>query len=283
MGTEVNAWVELRLVLDRTRFPLASQAAFEAGALGVEEAPAPGEVPAFRQPWDTHEPPASPTCTLKAWFTPEQAPLAHATLAAWGEVARARIHETDWADAWRQHHHPVVVSDRLTVSPPWTAQAGDLVIPPGNAFGTGDHATTFACLRAIEELSSEAASCLDVGCGSGVLALAAARAGLTAHGVDIDPDSVRAARANALLNGLDATFDERALGSLQPADLVVANLYAEVLTDMAPQLRRLTRKHLALAGILADRAQALIAALAPMRVVVREQDGEWVHLRLVPA
>lgn len=276
------AWVELRLVLERTRFPLASQAAFDAGALGVEEAPAPGEIVAYRQPWDTHEPPRGPTCTLKAWFEPGVAPLGEATLRSFGEVSRERVQESDWADAWKQHHHAVVVSDRLTVAPPWEASEGDLVIPPGNAFGTGDHTTTLSCLRAVDALAEGCTTCLDVGCGTGVLALAAARYGLTAHGVDIDPPSVRAARENATLNGLAATFDDRPLAELEPADLVVANLYAEVLTAMAPELKRLTRKHLALSGILAERAGPLLEALAPFVVTHEERDGEWLHLRLSP-
>lgn len=282
------SWVELRVVVPRSRVERLSELAFSLGALGVEEGDLPGTTPRFKQPWDTEAPPVTPDCLFKAWFDTAEAEAARAALGEAcddAEVELVAVQEEDWAESWKVHHHRVVISDRLSVAPPWEAQPGDVVVPPGNAFGTGDHPTTLACLRAIDRLAGECKTCLDVGCGSGVLALAAARLGLRAEGLDIDPDSVSSAMENAELNGLDVRFStaplERYAGSW---DLVVANLYAEVLCILAPDLVRLTGRHLVLAGILADRADSVVAALSPpLSVAARVTDGDWVSLHLVRA
>jgi ribosomal protein L11 methyltransferase len=119
-----------------------------------------------------------------------------------------------------------------------------------------------------------------VGCGSGVLALAAAKLGLEARGTDVDEPSVRDAARNARANGLVATFDSTPVHELdEPADLVLANLHAELIVRLAPELIRLTGHWLVLAGVLADREPLVKRALAPLELVHREQDGEWVSLR----
>ena len=121
--------------------------------------------------------------------------------------------------------------------------------------------------------------CLDVGCGSGVLALAAARLGMVARGVDIDPQSVRSAREGAANNTLEAEFDDTPVERIEGRyDLVVANLFAEVLVALAPHLIRLTGGHLALAGILSDRAESVVAAYGSLRLLERRDDGEWTAL-----
>ncbi len=121
-----------------------------------------------------------------------------------------------------------------------------------------------------------------MGCGSGVLALAAAKLGMRATGLDIEADAVAAARENAALNGLEARFSRSPLSELSgPYELVVANLYAEVLAHLAPELARLSGERLVLAGVLADRAQLVLDAL-PMTVRERRRDGEWICLVLEP-
>jgi ribosomal protein L11 methyltransferase len=278
-------WTELRLVVPRAKATALSRLAFEQGASGVQEAEPPGVKPALRQPWDTEDPPQHPDCTLITWLPAEAAEAAALALerASGVEVSRAPVVEEDWSESWKRHHHAVAVSERLRVAPPWEALPGDLVIPPGNAFGTGDHPTTRACLEAIDRFAGPG-RCLDVGCGSGVLALAAAKLGMAAVGVDIDRDSVAAARENAALNGLTADFSQAPLASLSGRyELVVANLYAEVLATMAADLRRLTGGRLVLAGILEDRAHLVLAALEGMPLLERRQDGEWVSLQLGPA
>ncbi|MCB9761939.1 MAG: 50S ribosomal protein L11 methyltransferase [Alphaproteobacteria bacterium] len=285
----MSDWVELRVVIPRSRVERLSQLAFEHGATGVQEAPAPGSPVRFQQPWDTEPPPLPLRCSLRAWFAPGDATAAAQALqeaVGDAEVERIEVQDEDWAESWKQHHHRVVVSERLRVAPPWEAVPGDLIIPPGNAFGTGDHPTTLACLGAIDRLAFSGGRVLDVGCGSGVLALAAAALGMEAVGVDIDPAAVESARENARLNNLRADFSTTALHRLRgPFDLVVANLYAEVLADLAPELIRLTGRHLVLAGVLSDRASLVLDRLSPPLAVVDDaREGEWlsVHLERIP-
>jgi len=280
----VSDWNELRVVIPRGRVDAVAKVAFAHGATGVQEAPPPGVAPRYRQPWDTEDPPETPDCTLVTWVPVEvsEAAAAEMSSAAGAEVSQAPLVEEDWSESWKRHHHAVDISERLRVSPPWEARAGDLIIPPGNAFGTGDHPTTRACLVALDRLATPGGTCLDVGCGSGVLALAAAKLGMRAEGVDIEQDSVTSSRENAALNGLSATFSDAPLSSLAgPYDLVVANLYAEVLASMGPDLIRLTGGHIALAGILADRAHLVLDALTPALTLTDEvRVGEWVGLVL---
>ena len=145
-----------------------------------------------------------------------------------------------WAERWREFHKPLVLGDRLTVRPPWEPRAGtaiDLVIDPGQAFGTGAHATTRLCLELMLELPRHAGAFVDLGCGSGVLALAAARLGWEpVLALDNDPASVEATSLNAEANGaaIDVRrFDLRA----QPtpgAPTIAANLLAPLLIGWAP-------------------------------------------------
>ena len=182
---------------------------------------------------------------------------------------------------WKTHHHRIPISDSLTVSPPWEAQEGDLIIPPGNAFGTGDHPSTFECLRYISALAPSATACLDVGCGSGVLALAATKLGVPSVGIDIDAPSVDAAIENAVLNGLAADFSTTPLQKVQSQyDLVVANLFAEVLVALAPDLLRVTNKHLVLAGILNEKADTVLEALSELELQDTSISGAWTCLHL---
>ena len=165
-------WVELRLVVARTRVDALGKLAFAHGSTGVQEDEAPGSPRRFRQPWDTEDPPVPMHCLFRAWFAPEAADAAEAALQEHGEVERLVVREEDWGEQWKKHHHRVAISDELAVAPPWEALPGDIVIEPGQAFGTGDHPTTLACLGAIARLAPGLTRCLDVGCGSGVLALA---------------------------------------------------------------------------------------------------------------
>lgn len=150
------------------------------------------------------------------------------------------------------------------------------------AFGTGEHPTTVSCLRAVQAHAVAGQRCLDVGTGSGVLAIAAARAGMEAWGIDIDPESVRAAHDNAALNGVSIRADETPLSEVEGRfDLVVANLFAEVLVMLSDDLKRVCGRRLAVAGVLSDRAESVIEALAPMSLVRRDDDGDWCHMGFV--
>jgi ribosomal protein L11 methyltransferase len=161
-----------------------------------------------------------------------------------------------------------------------------LVLDPGQAFGTGHHATTTLCLEALEGLDLAGASVADVGCGTGVLAIAAARRG--AHpvvAVDIDPDAIVVTRANAARN--DAEVEARA-GSVEvlpgPVDVVVANLMTDTLVSLAADLVAATRRTLVVSGIAAERQEVVVAALAAAgaHVVAAGQRDGWAALTAVP-
>ena len=286
------AWVELQLVVGRAWAEDGAALLVDEGAEGVQEDFLPGEAPPPRQPWEEGPPaPLPPLVLLKGWWPEElfEGVLARvaAGSAAW-EGARppvvVPVVEEDWANAWKAHFQPLVISPRLTVAPPWEAQPGDLVIEPGMAFGTGEHPSTRACLAAVDAYAAPGGACLDVGCGSGVLALAAAHLGMRAVGIDNDPEAVRASAENAARNGLRVAFSETPVADVAGTfELVVANLFAEVLVSMAADLRRLTAGHLVLAGILAERAPKVEAAFAGMRLVARQPAGEWVSLVYAPA
>ncbi|MEC8424351.1 MAG: 50S ribosomal protein L11 methyltransferase [Myxococcota bacterium] len=280
-------WAEMRLVVPRERVDDVSAVVLELEAVGVQEDYLPGEAPEPRQPWATG--PVSPEparVLLKAWWPESVADGARVAVAravvAWRGIEAPEwtlVDDQDWAEAWKAGFGRIVISERLAVAPPWEAEAGDLVVEPGMAFGTGEHPTTRACLAAVDRLAVPGGRCLDVGCGTGVLAILAALRGMDARGIDIDPDAVTASQENAGRNQVDVVFDATPLASMEGSfDLVVANVFAEVLVEMAPHLSRLTEGRLVLAGILADRATLVEEALFDMRVVSRLRDGEWVCL-----
>ena len=136
------------------------------------------------------------------------------------------VQETDWAEAWKQHYHPILIGKQLVIVPAWMEnpqpERTEIRMDPGMAFGTGTHPTTQLCLEFLEEilnpdLNQQRPGCrqaIDVGCGSGILSVAALKLGLDwALGVDIDADSVRVSHENAILNGVDGSL-EIGLGSV---------------------------------------------------------------------
>ena len=287
----MSEWSELGVIIPHELSEEVSALLFALGAEGVQEDFLPGERPPPRQPWDEGpEAPPPARLLLKGWWPAEATVGLLETLrAALAEVPDAEVMSLsdvdpeDWATAWRANFHRMPMAPGLVVSPPWMAETGDLVIEPGMAFGTGDHPSTKACLEQTWTLASAGQACLDVGTGSGVIALAAAKAGMQAWGIDIDPDCVRAAEENAARNGLSARFDLTPLSAVRGSfALVVANVFAEVLIEMAPDLARVCSGHLVLAGILADRADRVAAAMSrDFSVLRRDQSGEWVSMVLL--
>ncbi len=161
------------------------------------------------------------------------------------------VAEEDWANAWRDYFHPIRVGRRLVVAPTWEPfepRAGEVVVrlDPGMAFGTGTHPSTVLCLRALEELPVHGARVLDVGTGSGILAIAAALLGAEeVTALDVDPLAVRIARQNASTNEVAdrvhvryAELRDVLVEEYAPADLLVANLTADLLVTLAPDLGR---------------------------------------------
>jgi ribosomal protein L11 methyltransferase len=210
-----------------------------------------------------------------------------------GAVAVRPVEDADWTQAWRAHYVPQRIG-RVLIVPSWVeAPTGHddavVVLDPGMAFGTGLHPTTRGCLEMLGSISPMPADVLDVGCGSGILALAALKLGAArATAVDTDATAVRATLENASRNGLE-TQVTASEGTLPDAPartfpLITANLVAAVLVSMAPRLA----SHLAPAGtlicggIIEPRADEVIAAMsaAGLRVVERADRDEWVALRL---
>jgi ribosomal protein L11 methyltransferase len=212
-----------------------------------------------------------------------------------GELTTRVVHEADWAEAWKEHFPVLRVGRRIVIRPTWREHEplpGDVVVAldPGMAFGTGLHPTTRLCLAALERLADHGQVAgrrvLDVGCGSGILALAALMLGADrAVGVDTDPIAVEATLANAARNDLGGrvTAREGSLPSGEPAfGVVLANLIAGVLVPLAPRLRaELADGGVLLAsGVFVDREAEVVAAFeaADLRVTARDAEGDWVAL-----
>jgi ribosomal protein L11 methyltransferase len=262
---------------------------FEMGALGLEEAWLPGEAPAPRQPWDKGPVAPEPDrLILKAWFenTDQQAiekELVHLEPILLGPLRWEKVEEQDWEGGWRSGFPPFEVEGWI-IAPPWEIPKDAdqvLVIEPGQGFGTGRHESTRAALRHLLRLVRQGGlqTALDVGCGSGILALAAARLGLHARGIDVEPAAVKDAERNAQHNGVVAEFSTTPISGVQGRwDLVLANLHAELLVELADELLRVTGQYLVMAGILADKRAQVQARFAELELLEEETDGEWVSL-----
>ena len=199
------------------------------------------------------------------------------------------VKEEDWSENWKQYYKPFRLGDRMVVKPtwePWDTRDGDLIIEidPGMAFGTGTHETTAMCVGLIEKYY-RGGTLLDVGTGSGILAIAAARLGAKGIvAVDIDPDAVRVAKENVTHNGLDDAIEVRK-GDLLPGlsqqfDFAVANILAPVICMLAAPLK----KHLTAggrfvcSGIIADAEADVNTALLDAGYIIDEIEhkGDWV-------
>lgn len=193
------------------------------------------------------------------------------------------------ADTWRQFAETVVVSNALRVVPAWQGDVEEfdgltLLIEPGATFGLGNHPTTVGCLRLLERLVVSGDRVLDVGTGSGVLAVAAVRLGASqALGTDINPASASVGTVNASLNGVAdrVSIDLADLGSLPSTfDVVVANILAPVLIELSAHLVRLSGRVLIVSGLLANRYEHVLEALRPLKVAHIEEVEGWVSIAL---
>jgi ribosomal protein L11 methyltransferase len=207
------------------------------------------------------------------------------------------VQEINWAEAWKVHYRPVPIGERLIIVPAWlespNASRVSVKIDPGMAFGTGTHPTTQLCLAALEKQVPAGGAVIDVGCGSGILAIAALKLGAGhAYGVDTDPQAIETARENALANGVSGQF-ELAVGSveeiqagvfpLRQAPLVLANIIAPVLLQLLDLgLGELVAPGgvLILSGILEEQVPEMLAALAAhgLTVIEQRQIEDWAAL-----
>jgi ribosomal protein L11 methyltransferase len=195
----------------------------------------------------------------------------------------------DWSVAWRDRIVAHTVG-RLTVTPPWLAESFDsaqtVVIEPGMAFGTGDHETTRGALRLLQQEVRPGFVVADLGAGSAVLAIAAAKLGASrVFAVEYDADALPNAECNVLANDVATVvhcFEGDAfvlLPLLAPLDLIVANILSSVLAELLPAMRRALRPggRAILAGILCEEERVLREALAAggWRVIAADVEGEW--------
>lgn len=196
----------------------------------------------------------------------------------------------DWADRWQDFHRPLLVGERLWLRPSWEEPregAIDVVVDPGRAFGTGAHPTTRLCLELLLDLADAGRASgplTDLGSGSGVLAIAAAKLGWApVRGYDYEPAAVEAATANARANGVSATFERRNLreGLPELAPTVVANLTAPVLEVVAEQLAGEPSMFVC-SGLLPAELDDVGGAFAStgLAEVERRQEGDWAALLL---
>jgi len=193
----------------------------------------------------------------------------------------------DWAERWKRFHSPILVGDRLYVRPPWEEapiRPGviDLRIDPGRAFGTGAHATTRLCLELLAGLDGKGSFC-DLGCGSGVLAIAAAKLGYSPiEAVDSDRLAVDATNLNARDNGVALHVVRRANLREEPpprADTIAANLMRPLLLQVAKLIDH-RPKALILSGLLDPEAGEVAAAFEPLQEQRRLSDRGWTALLL---
>lgn len=205
-------------------------------------------------------------------------------------IAHRTVEETDWLAEWKKHWRPTVVG-RFTVTPPWenVDESGTILIKvePNMAFGTGTHETTQLCLKAISERYDPMQTVLDVGTGTGILAIAAAKLGGTRIlACDTDLDSVKIARENAILNGVGERieFFDGSIDEATPAfDLVCANLTIDVIVPILGFLLAKAKHTLLLSGILAEQEPQIRDALASFGIgdLELEVAGEWISVLVI--
>lgn len=199
------------------------------------------------------------------------------------------LEDKDWIREWMDSYHPIQFGKRLWVCPSWRevpdANAVNLMLDPGLAFGTGTHPTTALCLEWLDSVDCENKAVVDYGCGSGILGIAALLLGASNMiGIDIDPQAVEATQANAERNGIEASRYEVKLPPYEgdiKADIVVANILAGPLAELAPVITALVKPNgqLALSGILANQAHNVIDAYREAFHIdsVTEKE-EWVRI-----
>ncbi|NJD89866.1 MAG: 50S ribosomal protein L11 methyltransferase [Betaproteobacteria bacterium] len=289
------AWRRLSVVVPGSRAAAVAEALESAGALSTEltdaDAGTAAESALFAEPGA--DPGVWPRCRLAA-LLPEDADaralldaaLAEAACECLEPAAIDLLEDTDWVRETQRQFEPIRAGSRVWIVPTWhsppEADAVNIVLDPGAAFGTGSHPTTRLVLAWLEREVHGGESVLDYGCGSGILAIAAMKLGAgRAVGVDIDPLALEAARYNASANAVD--LDVRAADAALEirADLTVANILANPLRMLAPLLAAHTRPggRIALSGILVAQSGEVAAAYAPFfDMAGAGEEGGWVCL-----
>jgi ribosomal protein L11 methyltransferase len=293
-------WTELLFTVPGGDAEAWSDALLEAGALSVQaedaDADSPDEQALFGEPGEP-APAASWSRTrltvLLGASQDAQACLANAAALcariAPSEIAQRSVADQDWVRLTQSQFEPIAVGRRLVISPSWHLDAGRadtggrevLRLDPGLAFGTGSHPTTRMCLEWLDASLKSGSSVIDYGCGSGILAIAAARLGASpVTAIDIDLQAVESARHNALANEVPIRVQSAQDPLPEPADVVLANILANPLRVLAPLLTGLVRQGgvLVLAGLLERQAQELCARYPEVSLDVVDVREGWACL-----
>ncbi|WP_408954871.1 50S ribosomal protein L11 methyltransferase [Natroniella sp. ANB-PHB2] len=202
----------------------------------------------------------------------------------------SQLQEEDWANNWKENFKPLKVTEKIVIKPTWEdyqASTDEIIIEidPGQAFGTGQHETTTSCLEMIEKYLAAGANCLDIGTGTGILAIAAAKLEASATvGVDISPVAITAAQENAQLNQIadEIEFLEGDLVKVvdQDYDLVIANILPHIILDLIPDLNKVLKSSgkFILSGIVEEKLDRVKERLEEYQFKVEEiiQKNEWV-------
>lgn len=288
-----SKWIQLNIEASPQQAEQIEDAAMDAGAVSVtlQDAadqpilePGVGETPL----WDS--------CILTALFSAsvETSAITDQINAALPFSIKAEwqlVEEKDWSQEWKKHFQPIPCNEgRLWICPSWIEapepDAVNLQLDPGLAFGTGSHPTTMLCLNWLEKQSLEGKTLIDFGCGSGILGIAALLLGAEkVWAIDNDPQALLASRDNAQRNGI---ADERLITLLPEqipaeakADIMVANILAKPLIDLAHQISDLTCKsgQLCLSGILSHQINQVSAAYIPQFIFEPATiEDDWVQL-----
>jgi ribosomal protein L11 methyltransferase len=285
MANQKKTWIEARIEGSGEALDAASNYAFEIGAAGLEET-ANGVRIFF--------PSGMSDRTIRRPLNDFVRSLRSMGQAIADPVLRS-VHEEDWGRAWKENFKPIRAGARIVVKPPWEpwpSSPEDCVIDisPKMAFGTGSHETTRLCLEMLERFLKPGLSVLDVGTGSGILAIAAVKLGAArADAVDVEEESVENARENVRLNGAEGRVSV-GLGSLEilppkPYGLIVANIDRRTLVPMLPGFSTYGRPGtiLILSGILTEEKRIICDLLdqSPFRLIESRELGEWVGFAAV--
>lgn len=285
-------WIKLRLRADKVQAPAIADALENLGALAVSLEDA-GDEPQF----DLGQPAAA------AWsdtWVSGLFPIEISPLGLLEQLARDAaldslpphdvefVADQDWERSWMEHYRPLRFGQRLWVCPSWLAppdpSAVTIMLDPGLAFGSGTHATTALCLEWLERQSLTDKTVIDYGCGSGILAIAALKLGArAAWGIDIDPQALAVSCENAARNGvgpeLTLLLPEQAPEDLD-ADLVLANILAKPLMELAGRLTILVRPGggLAISGLLANQTEEVSRHYVQDFDLTKELRDDWALL-----
>jgi ribosomal protein L11 methyltransferase len=292
-------WLSAETIVAASLADALSDALLDAGAVSVDVSDADAgtawERPIFDEPGQTNVPGWARARVAALFVETADIPAAmHSAFSAAGAPPQnayevARVEDADWVRRTQAQFTPQEITPDLWIVPSWHAPpvpgAINIVLDPGLAFGTGTHPTTRLCLRWLARELRGGESLIDLGCGSGILAIAALKLGAArACGVDIDPQAVEAAARNAARNGVNATFVAAAESVRDAADVVVANILAQPLIVLAPLIAKLnvTGGLVALSGILDAQAGEVMEAYRPWYDFAPPSHGDgWVLLSAI--